>query len=703
MKTKSNLSAYILLGSTTALLFSCVIVALCSAINLSDQPPKASPPQNNSGFGANAHQNRSLSFADRVAYQHAIEDVYWRHRIWPKERPDAKPSLDVVMSQAEIEKKVYHYLRNSELVEQGWQKPITAEQLQTEMERMASHTKQPDVLRELFEALGNDPFVIAECLARPVFAERFANGDPVATTPNAFGPAHPTRMPPQRAALAGWLAKAETQVPVTMVAVSSANYTLPVIANPSGGCADDTWTPTSITHAANPRSGHTAVWTGSEMIVWGGFCRNASNSGGRYNPSTDSWTATSRTNAPHRRYAHTAVWTGSEMIVWGGQDDNSGLNTGGRYNPSTDSWTATSTTNAPRPRFLHTAVWTGSEMIVWGGYGSIWLNTGGRYNPDTDSWTATSTANAPQRRLGNTAVWTGSEMIVWGGSNFASGDLNTGGKYNPGTDSWRATSTTNAPLGRQDHTAVWTGSEMIVWGGQDDSFVRVNSGGRYNPSTDSWTATSTTNAPDARDGHTAVWTDIEMIVWGGEGSNFNHLNTGGRYDPATDSWTPTSIGNAPSGRFGHTATWTGSEMIVWGGSSSSGCVNTGGRYCAAGPSATPHANTFSDANRDRYANSHSHGNSYANRDGDTGPLQLRAQVAPDNTVLLTWRGDPASPGFTIYKAIGHHGTYVAIATVGPNVQEFTYCCIGGEVLFFRVCDRLDPQTCSNEVRVRLPR
>ena len=38
--------------------------------------------------------------------------------------------------------------------------------------RIASHTKQPGVLRELFAALGNDPFVIAECLARPVLAER---------------------------------------------------------------------------------------------------------------------------------------------------------------------------------------------------------------------------------------------------------------------------------------------------------------------------------------------------------------------------------------------------------------------------------------------------------------------------------------------------------------------------------------------------
>src|SRR5215831_15489535 len=113
-------------------------------------------------------QARQLLFEDRVAYQRAIEDVYWHHRIWPKERPDRKPSLDAVMSQATIEQKVQDYLHNSEVLEQSWQKPITPEQLQTEMERMAQHTKQPEVLRELFAALGNDPFVIAECLARPV-------------------------------------------------------------------------------------------------------------------------------------------------------------------------------------------------------------------------------------------------------------------------------------------------------------------------------------------------------------------------------------------------------------------------------------------------------------------------------------------------------------------------------------------------------
>jgi hypothetical protein len=60
-----------------------------------------------------AQQRTTLSLADRVAYQRAIEEVYRRHRIWPKERPDPKPSLDEVMPSAQLEKKVESYLRNT--------------------------------------------------------------------------------------------------------------------------------------------------------------------------------------------------------------------------------------------------------------------------------------------------------------------------------------------------------------------------------------------------------------------------------------------------------------------------------------------------------------------------------------------------------------------------------------------------------------
>src|SRR6266851_2856132 len=184
MKTKSEISAYILRSAAGMLLISCVIVALSSAINLPGRHPTVPASQNDTAFGVNAQENaasvvasairrkQTLTFADRVAYQRAIEEVYWRHRIWPAANAGAKPPLDTVMPQEAIEKKVEDYLRNSQALEDYWQRPITPDQLQAEMERIASHTKQPGVLRELFAALGNDPFVITECLARPVLAER---------------------------------------------------------------------------------------------------------------------------------------------------------------------------------------------------------------------------------------------------------------------------------------------------------------------------------------------------------------------------------------------------------------------------------------------------------------------------------------------------------------------------------------------------
>jgi uncharacterized repeat protein (TIGR01451 family) len=297
---------------------------------------------------------------------------------------------------------------------------------------------------------------------------------------------------------------------------------------------------------------------------------------GASNVPYELWRSITTTNAPTARHRHTAVWTGSEMLVWGGYGPSPPYrkNDGGGYEPSTDTWTAITTTNAPSGRNMHTAVWTGSEMLVWGGYGSgARLNDGGGYEPSTDTWTAITTANGPTGRSGHSAVWTGSEMLVWGGDD--GGYSNTGGRYDPSTDTWTPISTTNAPSARERHTGVWTGSEMLVWGGVDPGYS--NTGGRYDPSTDTWTAITTTNAPSGRYDHTAVWTGSEMLVWGGEDPGYS--NTGGRYDPSTDTWTPIATANAPAGRFGHTAVWTGSEMLVWGGEGSSPRYrNDGGRY-----------------------------------------------------------------------------------------------------------------------------
>jgi hypothetical protein len=61
------------------------------------------------------------------------------------------------------------------------------------------------------------------------------------------------------------------------------------------------------------------------MIVWGGWNDTVHlNDGGRYNPATDTWTPTTTSGAPAPRQYHTAVWTGTEMIVFGGRGGASG-------------------------------------------------------------------------------------------------------------------------------------------------------------------------------------------------------------------------------------------------------------------------------------------------------------------------------------------------------------------------------------------
>jgi hypothetical protein len=223
------------------------------------------------------------------------------------------------------------------------------------------------------------------------------------------------------------------------------------------------------------------------MIVWGGVAPGdvVLDSGGRYDPATDSWSPTSNIDAPEPRVYDTAVWTGEEMIVWGGaasaQAETGYFDSGARYDPATDTWTHTSNLDAPSGREFHTAVWTGTRMIVWSGTTETGdANSGGRYDPVRDSWAPTSTIGAPVARYGHTAVWTGAEMIGWGG-NAGGVPPNSEGRYDPIADAWSPTTESNAPPGREGHTAVWTGAQMIVWGGFWHTSPPFDSGGQYTP------------------------------------------------------------------------------------------------------------------------------------------------------------------------------------------------------------------------------
>jgi N-acetylneuraminic acid mutarotase len=509
---------------------------------------------------AAGYSTRILSVAERVDYQRRVEEVYWLHRVW--NNPQPKPSLEEALPISAIRSKVEDGLRKSNALEKKFDRRVSPEQLRAEIERMARQTKNAELLSELFAALDTDSFLISEILARPFLTEAQLK-DAFFTESGFEGESEKVSA---EAAFEKWWQEHKNEFG-TDIAGSGQEFDLPAIA-PG---ADDTWS----TMTAPPVGGTdvSAVWTGTEMIVWNG----GSASGSRYNPATDMTIPVLRTNAPVSRVRHRAVWTGTEMIIWGGSSSLAPIEQfkiGGRYNPLTETWTPTSPINAPSVRTEHTDVWTGSEMIIWSGTDAVtgsYLQSGGRYNPANDTWTPTSESNAPTGRTRHTAIWTGAEMIVWGGVS-GNGGVNTGGRYNPSTDTWVATSTAGAPSGRFNHSAVWTGTEMIVWGGNFSSSI-FNTGGRYDPPTDSWSPTAIP-ALLARRLHTAVWTGTEMIVWGGcvDTQCSQSREDGSRYNPTTDTWTPTApvTGN---NRSRHAAVWTGTEMIVAGGCRGGECQN----------------------------------------------------------------------------------------------------------------------------------
>jgi hypothetical protein len=161
----------------------------------------------------------------------------------------------------------------------------------------------------------------------------------------------------------------------------------------------NTWSPTSRVGEPSARSSHAGVWTGSLMLIWGGSQYDPGlpdlfNDGARYDPATDSWSPISQLSAPTERAAFAFVWTGQELVVWGGSCEpdypegtcNSGdaVFTGGQYDPAADSWRPTTTVGAPGPILATVGIWTGTEMIVWGGLqsdNSTLTHMGGRYVP----------------------------------------------------------------------------------------------------------------------------------------------------------------------------------------------------------------------------------------------------------------------------------------------------------------------------------
>src|SRR5512147_3265427 len=89
------------------------------------------------------------SLEERIAARRAVEDVLWRHRIWPSDNAEPKPPLSAVLPDAEIRARVLDDLRKSQALASLWHRPVTAAMLQAELDRMRAGSRAPDVLQEM--------------------------------------------------------------------------------------------------------------------------------------------------------------------------------------------------------------------------------------------------------------------------------------------------------------------------------------------------------------------------------------------------------------------------------------------------------------------------------------------------------------------------------------------------------------------------
>ena len=290
---------------------------------------------------------------------------------------------------------------------------------------MARGTKAPDVLAELHAALGNDPRLIAEALARPALARRLVRswyardsrfhgtlrhraeaalagsaGNVAALRPLAdryeevewvrgenpspeareSGPAHRLEMTEEIWAASRereWLARAldldpsaNTAFPLGTVSRLQEDdqrfFVVAVLGETNGrlSVASVSWDKVPFSEwwwreISSELDADTELAPGSEPQV-------ATPAAAATECRFDGWS--SLPELPLARRNQVAVWTGTEMLVWGGYGNPGYLDSGHRYNAATDTWVPMNSSGAPVGREWHTAVWTGTEMIVWGGY-----------------------------------------------------------------------------------------------------------------------------------------------------------------------------------------------------------------------------------------------------------------------------------------------------------------------------------------------
>lgn len=218
------------------------------------------------------------------------------------------------------------------------------------------------------------------------------------------------------------------------------------------------------------------------LLIWGASsCRVQNGTGMRYRPSTHTW-SWMRKSPLRTRQGFRMIWTGTRMVVWGGYDCATGsqeFKDGASYDPVSNTWELLpSASSGVHPRRNHVLTWGAPsypQLFLFGGEytaptSTSALRDGAAYNPATGRWTLIQpppdSVYFPPR-LNATQFWAGDRLWIWGGwlwGHQVNQELDSGATYSPASG-WEQLPS-GGPSPRTDAVGVWTGGEAIIWGGQ---------------------------------------------------------------------------------------------------------------------------------------------------------------------------------------------------------------------------------------------
>jgi len=318
-----------------------------------------------------------------------------------------------------------------------------------------------------------------------------------------------------------------------------------------------------------PRMRHGAVWTGREMIVWGGSNGDYNgwqqfNDGAAFNPSTGTWRVLPPAPLKGRTFP-VMVWTGREMVIVGG-----GTLDGAAYDPVKNCWRtiADAPVEVASPWGITTA-WTGDEVLVWN------ATTGALWDPATDTWRQISAPPGPAE-CGKFGAGAGKRLYIWWRADGVCGTAGptAGAAYDPATDTWAPTPIgQNITLAGPRPPSLWTGAQLLLNGVTDEASPKT-AWFAFDPNTGTW---RTVPQPSyVVPGESVVWSGAEMLLWGGIPGG-GGLADIAAYDPIQNQWR--IAGRSPfTGRADHTAVWTGTQMLIWGGQGDKLAYGDGGGF-----------------------------------------------------------------------------------------------------------------------------